>query len=315
MKINKKATLATAGVLGIAAIVGTLGTMSYFTDTDSKTNVFTVGNVDITLNEQQRGIDTNGCKDPNEANLEDFTTQVLYPIVTSAQSKKDALAMPADCDANATIATSRTTLAKNYADKMVSVTNDGTSNAWVRVYYAVPAVLLDSDPGDTNQSYDILHFNEGSFPSPNETNGYYWTSIYPGEVVADSVSHGSTWLLGAEGNDGKVGTRFYYPTTIDGVNYAVFYSDIYQPLAPNATSQRVLDGFYLDAGTDIKEVTVNSVKEQHIFDKSGNDTGWKATDPINIPVYVVAIQDKGFDSTAQAVEQSFGANFDPFNAE
>lgn len=52
MKANKKTVLSTAAVLGVVALaVG--GTIAYFTDNDSKTNNFTVGNVDVTLYESQ----------------------------------------------------------------------------------------------------------------------------------------------------------------------------------------------------------------------------------------------------------------------
>lgn len=48
--MNKKILSATlAGALAVTAVVG--GSLAYFTDTDAKNNVFTVGNVDITLTE------------------------------------------------------------------------------------------------------------------------------------------------------------------------------------------------------------------------------------------------------------------------
>lgn len=52
MKANKKVVASTAAVLGVAALVAG-GTIAYFTDTDSKTNNFTLGNVDIKLYESQ----------------------------------------------------------------------------------------------------------------------------------------------------------------------------------------------------------------------------------------------------------------------
>ncbi len=51
--MTKKKVLAVAGVLGIAALVLSAGTLAYFTDSDQKTNTFTLGNVDITLYESQ----------------------------------------------------------------------------------------------------------------------------------------------------------------------------------------------------------------------------------------------------------------------
>ncbi|MBQ3321083.1 hypothetical protein IJG71_03070, partial [Candidatus Saccharibacteria bacterium] len=52
-KSTKRTTLAVAGVLTIGALAGVIGTMSYFTDTDTKDNEFVVGNVDIALYESQ----------------------------------------------------------------------------------------------------------------------------------------------------------------------------------------------------------------------------------------------------------------------
>lgn len=312
MKINKKKTLAVTGVFAVAALAGVIGTMSYFTDTAKTTNTFTVGNVDIALIEKQRAVDTNGCKDAS-LTLEDFTAQVLYPIVGSAQAKKDNLAMPVDCDSKATIDLNKP-LAKNYADKMVSVENTGNGNAWVRVYYAVPTALVDSNPGDDVQTNNTIHFNEGTFPSSTESRGYYWSGVYPHDgTVTSETAHGATWLLGPVEND-VVTSLYHYTTTINNISYEVYYQDTINPLAAGATSDRVLNGFYLDSGATIKNVDTASGVEQHIFDKLGNDTGWKAGDQIDIPVYAVAVQDKGFNSTAEAINTAFGANFDPFNA-
>ncbi len=47
--MNKKKTIIAAIVLLLVAVVG--GAIAYFTDTDTKTNTFTIGNVDITLTE------------------------------------------------------------------------------------------------------------------------------------------------------------------------------------------------------------------------------------------------------------------------
>ena len=52
IKINRKTVLSTAAVLGVAALVAG-GTIAYFTDSDTKTNNFTLGNVDIKLYESQ----------------------------------------------------------------------------------------------------------------------------------------------------------------------------------------------------------------------------------------------------------------------
>lgn len=52
--MTKQKVLAVSAVLGIAALALSAGTLAYFTDkTDTVTNTFTVGNVDITLYESQ----------------------------------------------------------------------------------------------------------------------------------------------------------------------------------------------------------------------------------------------------------------------
>lgn len=47
--MNKKKTIAVAIVLALILLIG--GMLAYFTDTDSATNTFTIGNVDISLTE------------------------------------------------------------------------------------------------------------------------------------------------------------------------------------------------------------------------------------------------------------------------
>ena len=147
--MTKKKVLAVAGVLGIAALVLSAGTLAYFTDTDKATNTFTMGNVDIKLIEEQRNEDGTA--------LEDFEQdKVLMPLVGSAQdSHKDQWGM------------TERDYAKNYVDKMVSVKNVGASDAYVRLYIAFPSELDNDDP-----SKNIIHWNFGNF----ENNGAFATT-------------------------------------------------------------------------------------------------------------------------------------------
>lgn len=308
MKINRKTVLSTAAVLGVAALIAG-GTIAYFTDNDREDNVFTFGNVKVALNEQQREVDSDGCK---VATLTDFTDgKAFYPIVGSASGgAKDASGMPADCDSTKVFNTNKS-LAKNYVDKMVSVTNTGTSPAYIRVYYGIPRALLDSNLDDDNENDNAIHFNEGTFVY-SDGSGFFWSGVYPHDgTVTSETAKGATWLLGPVENDVVTG-KYHYITTIDGTQYAVYYQDIIDPLAGGETSDRVLNGFYLDASATVQEVQTATGTEEHIFNK-GVDTGWKVTDPVTIPVATVAVQSEGFGSTDQAVTAAFGANFDPFN--
>ena len=94
------------------AIVG--GTLAYFTDTDQKTNTFTVGNVKIELIEQQRGM-----KDGEKSLVPFEQNKKLYPIVGSAQGDQDEFNMP---------------IAKNYVDKIVTIKNTGSESLHPRIF-------------------------------------------------------------------------------------------------------------------------------------------------------------------------------------
>ena len=112
------------------AVVG--ASLAYFTDTDSRDNVFTTGSVKIELIEKQR----NG-----EGGLEDFVDdKILLPIVGSAQDEKDELGL---------------STAKNYVDKIVTVKNLAV-DAYVRVYMAIPSALFNLE----DETHNVLHVNQ-----------------------------------------------------------------------------------------------------------------------------------------------------------
>ena len=125
--------------MALVAAIAVSATVAYFTDREEVVNVMTAGNVQIQLNEQQR--DGNGGLEAFEQN------KVLMPIVGSAQGTKDSYGMP---------------IAKNFVDKIVSVTNTGKSDAFVRVLVAVPAALEGATAND-----NALHWNLANKYAPN----------------------------------------------------------------------------------------------------------------------------------------------------
>ena len=155
----KKRIVTIALVVALVAIAA-VGTLAYFTDTDSATNTFAVGNVRIKLIEQQRG--ENGLV-PFEQN------KSLYPIVGSAQGEKDEYGMPT---------------AKNYVDKMVTIQNTGTEKAYIRAYFAIPSAL-DDGYETFNAGLNVLHFNFG-----NKVENGVVTSTEGAEWI---WTHGSKW--------------------------------------------------------------------------------------------------------------------------
>ncbi len=88
MKVNRKTVLSTAAVLGVAALVAG-GTIAYFTDNDTATNTFTVGNVDVTLYESQlhrvnANVGSYFQSDIAAASADDF--HVCVPYIQGGQS-------------------------------------------------------------------------------------------------------------------------------------------------------------------------------------------------------------------------------------
>ncbi len=103
--MNKKLiSLCVVTAMLAIAVVG--GTLAYFTDTESRTNVFTTGDVDIDLTENFQ----------QESKL----------IPTTGK----------DADGSQI----------NAVEKEVFVTNIGSENAYVRLHIAIPKLLDDGDP-------------------------------------------------------------------------------------------------------------------------------------------------------------------------
>ena len=88
----KKKLLALVLVVALAATAVIGGTLAYFTDTDAKVNVFTVGNVDITLNE---------TFDKDNAKLYPGDENAIPKVINVTNNEEDAyvrlhIAFPAD---------------------------------------------------------------------------------------------------------------------------------------------------------------------------------------------------------------------------
>ena len=227
------------------AVVG--ASLAYFTDTDNETNTFTVGNVKIDLIEQQRG--KNGLE-PFEQNKK------LYPIVGSAQGEQeivDGVKLPT---------------AKNYVDKIMTIKNTGKSDAYVRIFVAVPTALQNGQTPNAPR-YDVLHWN---FNGDSCAQGQWTDEI----VVAN-------------------------PTEIDGVEYKIYSRTYTTALEANAvTATPAYIGFYLDKTVDMNadgEYTVNWGNGPVVIN-------YDLSKGVEIPVFAQAIQAEGFASAADAFAAS-----------
>lgn len=279
MKKNKILALALAFVL---TIIGTVGmTVAYLTDTDSKDNTFAVGNVQIELIEQQRPLDDETNQPVAGGELESFEDKkVLLPIVGSAQGEKDSNGLPT---------------AANYVDKLVTVENTGASDAYVRVFVAVPHNL--DDGADTyNAAANVLHFNLGN--KQNDAGEWVTTNNTDWE-----------WGTGLEATDWNA-----YETNISvklpGADeekemlYTVYVGTYLPVVESGEITTRAIDGFYLDEAVDC------TVAEDGTFTwTKGEAVVWyPLEDGVVIPVFAQAVQADGFADAFTAFDAAKLAN-------
>lgn len=261
----KKKITAVALVVALLAVGIIGGTLAYFTDTDDATNTFTAGNVKIELIEQQRKV-VNGEK---TTELEAFANgKTLMPITNAVQTTaKDSLFM---------------STCKGYMDKMITVKNTGNSDAFVRVYMAVPKVLEDKNNVNGTFEDSVLHVN------------YFYKTAEKGGTEAE-LAFTAFW-----DKEVYVGTK-----TIDGVEYNVYYRQYASALAASATTGgRAYDGMYLDQRVDMNDAGK--------YTMDGVEIGFDLSE-VKIPVAAVAVQTEAFTDANAAFTAAFGAGYIPFN--
>lgn len=247
----KKKIIALCLIVALAATAVIGGTLAYFTDTDEATNTFTAGGVKIALVERQRG-----GKDDEKTLVPFENGKNLMPIVGSAQGEQevvDGVMLPT---------------AENYVDKIISIKNTGVSDAYVRVFVAVPTALQN---GQTPNAplYDVLHWNfNGDSCATGE-----WTD----EVVVAN------------------------PTLIDGVEYKIYSRTYTTALAKDEmTATPAYIGFYLDKSVDMNDQGQYTVD----FGTGPEVINYDLSQGVEIPVFAQAIQADGFDSAAAAFAAS-----------
>jgi predicted ribosomally synthesized peptide with SipW-like signal peptide len=178
-------------------------------------------------------------------------------------------------------------VAANYVDKMVTVKNTGKNDAYVRAYFAIPSAL-DDGAESFNASLNLLHFNFG-----NKLEGGQLVSTYGAEW---------DWM-------DKDGDWNYFETEIDGIAYNVYYADYTEVLAAGATTEQFVSGVYLDKNVDFDDEGNMTYKGEVLADQPNLTNG------VSCPVYTVAVQAAGFDSADAAMDEAFGAGFDPWAAQ
>ena len=178
---KKIVSLALVAALAAVCIVG--ASLAYFTDKKEATNNFTVGNVKIELNEQQKG----------ENGLEAFEQdKVLKPGKSN--------------DGNA-------------VSKIVTVKNTGANDAWVWVDLYVPKYLV-SNEYPANESKNALHWNSYGCFNVEYNSGDYWKLATSDGIVGADKKVTNADMVAVE--DGLWYDYKYVGTeTIDGTEYVV----------------------------------------------------------------------------------------------
>lgn len=181
-------------------------------------------------------------------------------------------------------------------NKDVSVTNTGTSAAYVRVHIAIPAKMDDGDPSFAAYK-NFLHFN---FDMDSVADGE-WSWI-------PEMTEGDGYRGNGEGNWN------YYKTTIDEIEYAVYVVTYRTALeASEQTATKALDKVYIDASVDCEWVDDESHKDGGYYlykDNKGNEV--KLADVadengnIQIKVFAEAAQTATFTDAYDALNNAFG---------
>lgn len=252
----KKKFLSLTVAIGLLATAAIGGTLAYFTDTEDEINVFTLGNVVIDLVEEQRN-------DNGDA-LEEFKdNKVLLPIVGSAQGEKEKVGgynLPT---------------AANWVDKIVTVDNEGTQDAYVRVLFAFPAKMDDAE----SAAEMMLHWNyDGAETANTWTRTDCGVQITLDEETYNVYNYTYNPILTAKGTDGA--------TTASPA-----ITGLYIDSRVNATVNA--DGAITYTMTNGRSETVSA-------------TYTKGTAP-KLYVLTQGVQEAGFENADAALTAGFGA--------
>ena len=189
-------TLCLAVALTATAVVG--GTLAYFTDTDEKTNTFTVGNVDIELTEPEW--DEEGCEN---AKLIPGREIAKDPTITVKPGSERAYTFM-----KVKLSDDFAQLLKDYAEfKDMDLTDAEQQKALINLWFksAVSPKIMSVDLADNSVILGVL-----SPKNPGESVKYFDAVTVPGDVDASMINQNGRYEIDitaygiqAEGFEGK----------------------------------------------------------------------------------------------------------------
>ncbi|MBE5793265.1 MAG: hypothetical protein E7323_01095 [Clostridiales bacterium] len=272
---NRKLILCVSTILALA--ISLTGTLAYLTDTDADVNVMTLGNVDILQNEQERVKDAEGNY---TTDLKQYSNnQMLLPAVYDGTIGEPERMKDLVVGDYAITLSSGVRTFPNYMDKIVTVTNRGNSDAYVRTIIAKPAGVNDLD--DSNGVSDVwLHTNVLSDTDTTPPSGWYW-----GKSMEDGEWPQTYTLKNVE---------------INGALYDISVATNVNPIKPKQTTGPNLVGLYLDNDVDFNgtEYTAKNEAGEIV-------TVWSKPE-IKVLVLSQAVQTAGFTDAFVALKEAFG---------
>ena len=179
--MNKRKILLLAAVLVMVAVLGIGGTLAYFTDEDTKTNTFTIGNVNIHIDEWMENEDGEWVE---------YEDQELHPIAHK----------------------------KTTFNKLVETVNDGSEDAYIRTFVTCPKDMYDylglgfnagssskvSTNADGSKVYNVTWKDVGVFTINGEETSVFLCEVADKCAIAagDSVlSLTKVWLYESVTNE------------------------------------------------------------------------------------------------------------------
>ena len=272
------------------------GSIAFFTDSVSSSNVIVAGSIDITQYEHERKKNTDGSyvtevQDDGSSItvLQAYTQdQTIHPCVQSNPTRGDV-----------TIADPETTIQytvnlyvsgmNNFVDKIVTVKNDGENHASVRTYVAVPA---------TAEGVSWIHLDK------NTQGGWAWHDMVSDENATEGAIEGATEGAAEDTAENLIEDTIIPGQEIDGKFYNIHVATYTLPLAPGAASAPSLLGFYLDSQFGSKDGSYRFTDETGKTHDLGSDPA------LSILVATEATQAIGYTGTEDALNKVFTSAYD-----
>ena len=228
--MNKKRTIVAAAVIALVLLVG--GILAYFTDTDEKTNVFTIGNVHIQLNEAS-------WTEITEDDGEGGTTGTGEYSLAAAQNITPNKVIPK-------------------APKVKNIGNDETGNgngndAYVFLKVVIPNEAVTVGGAQSARAQDLFTpvFNDADGINP------VWTEIT--STMSPAPAAGTHIYVYGTGTAKTAMTRLTYNQETPQLFDSVRFADLDDPSELSALTQRIVITAYGIQADDVSETTAATI--------------------------------------------------------